>query len=92
MPNLVVVAAESVKQRLLNGTHAALYLDMSKSKLSQLRLEGKIPYVKVGASVYHLVEDLDAFIKEHRVSPDERAQKNSSIACKINGKVSSSQK
>ena len=60
-------------RRALNETEAAHYIAMSVSFLRHDRMDGKLPnrtpgpaYVKVGRTVRYLIEDLDAFLDQHR--------------------------
>ena len=61
-------------KRSLTPREAAQYIGMSESYLQQDRLHGPIgnrtpgpSFVRVGRKVRYLVEDLDAWLEEHRV-------------------------
>jgi hypothetical protein len=53
-------------QILLREEEAAAMIALSARTLRDLRKAGKVDYVKVGASVRYLAEDLVDFAKRHR--------------------------
>ena len=63
-----------VVQNAFNETETAIYIGMSRSFLAQSRMDrfkvGRTPgppYLKVGARILYLREDLDNWLIEHRV-------------------------
>jgi len=64
-----------VVQNAFNETEASIYIGMSRSFLAQSRMdrfkkEGRTagpPYLKVGARILYLREDLDNWLREHRL-------------------------
>ena len=64
-----------VVQNAFNETEAGIYTGMSRSFLAQSRMdrfkrEGRTPgppYLKVGGRILYLKEDLDNWLREHRV-------------------------
>lgn len=55
--------------RGLNTKHSATYLGLAEDTLKKLRAAGAGPaYVRVGNRIVYLVEDLDDFLYQHRVS------------------------
>jgi len=63
----------SPNHRLLTEKQAAPYIGMSRSFLRQSRMNGKRqnrtpgpPFLKIGRKVLYLVDDLDAWLLEHR--------------------------
>ena len=58
-------------ESLFTAREAAQYLGLAKTTLDVWRSKGKPPaYVKIHRSVRYRREDLDAFILEHRVTPE----------------------
>lgn len=63
------------KTSALKEKDAAIYIGMSVSFLRQSRMEGNRkgrtpapPYIKIGRAVRYLVDDLDSWLIENRVS------------------------
>ena len=61
-------------QNALNETETSAYIGMSRSFLAISRMDGKRetrtpgpPYVRVGRRILYLKEDLDNWLREHRV-------------------------
>ena len=64
-----------MKSSALKEREAATYVGMSVSYLRQTRMEGNRkgrtpgpPYIKIGRAVRYLIEDLDVWLKENRVT------------------------
>lgn len=52
----------------LNEKDAARYLSISRIWLSQSRMRGTGPeYIKLGRTIRYAVNDLDVYLKSHRV-------------------------
>lgn len=67
-------------QPLLDYPGAAAYLGATQSFLRRLVLEKRVRYYKVGKFVRFRIEDLDAFVNEGRVDPqDVRVHKESTL-------------
>ena len=69
-----------MKSSALRERDAAIYVGMSISYLRQTRMEGnrkgRTPgpaYIKIGRAVRYLIEDLDAWLKENRVTESRMA-------------------
>jgi excisionase family DNA binding protein len=57
--------------RLLNVAEAADRLNVSPRMVRRMKADGRLPFVKVGAHVRFLEEDLDMYIRNARVDPAE---------------------
>ena len=58
--------------QFLSEIEVAKILNVSRATLQQNRwLNRGIPFIKVGRSVRYAVTDLQAFIEENRVDPEE---------------------
>ena len=66
-------------QPLLDYAAAAAYLGATQSFLRRLVLEKRVRYYKVGKFVRFRVEDLDAFVEEGRVEPQDLRGKDSPL-------------
>ncbi len=64
---------------LLDYAAAAAYLGATQSFLRRLVLEKRVRYYKVGKFVRFRVEDLDAFVDEGRVDPQDLRAKGSPL-------------
>ena len=65
----------TIEKRALTDPEASKYIGMSESFLRQSRMNGdrqnRTPgplYIKIGRAVRYLIEDLDAWLDEHRVN------------------------
>lgn len=63
-----------MSSKLLTVEEAAIYIHRSRSYLDKSRTEGNIgnrtpgpAWHKIGPNVYYTIEDLDAWIAQHRV-------------------------
>ena len=63
--------SEVGSQPLLDYAGAAAYLGATQSFLRRLVLEKRVRYYKVGKFVRFRMEDLDAFVEEGRVEPQD---------------------
>lgn len=53
----------------LNTTDAAAYTGIARATLKKWRTSGTGPaYVRVGSKIVYLIEDLDTYLRAHRVS------------------------
>ena len=66
-------------QPLLDYAGAAAYLGATQSFLRRLVLEKRVRYYKVGKFVRFRMEDLDAFVEEGRVEPQDLRVKDSPL-------------
>lgn len=65
--------------RKLNERELAPVLGCSLSKLRSDRWKGTgIPYLKLGKSVLYSIDDVEAYLRAHRIDPQTRAGKNTS--------------
>lgn len=62
-----------MEKRVLNESEAANYICMSRSFLSQDRMNGVLKnrtpgpkYIKIGRSIRYLKDDLDSWLDNHR--------------------------
>lgn len=55
----------SLVKRWLTNEEAMEYLGLSRSTLNRYRMEGKIPYSKVGQNVYYRLEDIEELLEEN---------------------------
>jgi len=62
-----------VEKRVFNEVEAASYICMSRSFLSQDRINGALKnrtpgpkYIKIGRSIRYLKDDLDSWLDHHR--------------------------
>ena len=55
------------KKRLYNEREAAEYLGRSIYSIRELRYNGVLKYIKVGARVQYDICDLDEFIEHHKI-------------------------
>jgi len=58
-------------KRLLDVTEAAEYLGISAKTLYNWVSQRKVPFFKVGNMVRFDLQELDRFIKEHTIQPND---------------------
>ncbi|MAQ94830.1 MAG: hypothetical protein CMM84_15040 [Rhodothermaceae bacterium] len=51
----------------LTNAEAMEYLGLSRPTLARYRKDGKLPYAKVGSSVFYQLADVEALLAEHLV-------------------------
>jgi excisionase family DNA binding protein len=59
-------AGSSLRPRLLTVEQAAVYIGRSKEAVQHMVSSGKVPTVRSDRRVFVDVEDLDAWIREHK--------------------------
>jgi len=59
-------ACASIRPRLLTVEQAAVYIGRSKEAVQHMVSSGKMPTVRADRRVFVDVEDLDAWIREHK--------------------------
>jgi excisionase family DNA binding protein len=59
-------ASQSIRPRLLTVEQAAVYIGRSKEAVQHMVASGKVPTVRSDRRVFVDVEDLDAWIREHK--------------------------
>lgn len=71
----------STRPKLLTAREAALYLTVSRAYLSAARVRnpGGPPFVRFGRTVRYLIEDLDSWIEENRVTHDRQPEALESV-------------
>ncbi len=61
--------ARSGGRAALNNNDAAEYIGLAAGTLKKWRVTGEGPaYVRIGSRIVYLVQDLDAWLLEHRVA------------------------
>jgi len=72
------VLAEFIKttdlrpQRLVDSVPAAEYLGVSRSKIYEMIASGELPVVRAGRSTLLDKDDLDGWIRAHKIQGDRR--------------------
>jgi excisionase family DNA binding protein len=76
----VVAAQERAEQALLNAEATAVYLNMSEEWVRKAAREGRLPSVKVGASLKFSRASLDSWIAQHERPPKRRTPRRTARA------------
>ena len=58
----------------LTNEEAMDYLDVSRSTLNRYRMDGKLPYSKVGQKVYYRLDDIEEMLEENMHNQSEEVK------------------
>lgn len=65
-------SAERIRDKAwLTNPEAMQYLGLSRPTLARYRASGKLPYSKVGSSIYYRLSDVEALLESHQIRSEQ---------------------